>query len=67
MDDDLRHAALGLNNKRSAEALAEIGNRKHWKDGIVPYVINRRDTCMLNYFNILKCFSCVCCFSVKTT
>jgi len=40
MDDSIRRAVLGLNKKRSAVELALEGHRKHWPDGVVPYVID---------------------------
>jgi hypothetical protein len=40
MDNSIRRAVLGLNDKRSAEELATEGKAKHWPGGIVPYVID---------------------------
>ena len=38
MDSDLRNAVLG--KKRSALLVAEVGQKKHWPDGRVPFLID---------------------------
>lgn len=38
MDNDLRNAVLG--NKRSVVTAAEVGHKKHWPDGRVPFEIH---------------------------
>jgi len=40
MDDRLRRAVLGLNKKRSAIEQALDGHKRHWPNGIVPYLID---------------------------
>jgi len=39
MDEDLKNTVLG-HNKRSAVAAAELGHRKHWPGGVVPYLLD---------------------------
>ena len=38
MDNDLRNAVLG--KKRSAVFAAEVGQKKHWPNGRVPFLID---------------------------
>ena len=38
MDSDLRNAVLG--KKRSALLVAEVGQKKHWPNGRVPFLID---------------------------
>ena len=40
MDNSIRRAVLGLNEKRSAVEMSEEGHRMHWPDGVVPYTID---------------------------
>ena len=39
MDSELRKAVLGAGSKRSGIIAAEVGKKKHWPNGIVPYVL----------------------------
>jgi len=42
MDDDIRRAVIGAEgDKRSVEVAAELHGRKHWVDGIVPFVLDK--------------------------
>lgn len=45
MDNDIRHFVLGHNDKRSAVSLADEGKRKHWPNGIVPFVFDEQNIC----------------------
>lgn len=38
MDSDLRNAVLG--KKRSALLVAKVGQKKHWPNGRVPFLID---------------------------
>ena len=40
MDSELRKAVLGAGSKRSGIIAAEVGKKKHWPNGIVPYVLS---------------------------
>lgn len=40
MDSELRRAILGVENKKAAVFDSELDGRKHWEDGVVPFVID---------------------------
>lgn len=65
MDSDLRNAVLG--KKRSALLVAKVGQKKHWPNGRVPFLIdNSLSTYVCIFFfgimvkapfiDVFKCF-----------